>query len=119
MKKRVHQPLLRAGNWIEEHKYVSRYPVDSFNKEQEKPCRNMGFNLMGMYVTSMGPRRLSAISRSHCIWPLTHIEKEVGPVPFFPFFFFPFFFQAYPIKRIQKIRVGSQEARLTGPFLLM
>lgn len=30
--KRVHQPLLRAGNWIEEHKYVSRYPVDSFNK---------------------------------------------------------------------------------------
>lgn len=39
--------------------------------------------------------------------------------PFLSFLFLSSFFQAYPIKRIQKIRVGSQEARLTGPFLLM
>lgn len=55
---------------------VSRYPVGRFNKtggplNKKKPCRNMGFNLMDMYVTSMGPfpRRLSAFLRSTTYGP--------------------------------------------------
>lgn len=87
---------LGTGNWFDGHKYASRYPVGRFNKtgghlNKKKPCRNMGFNLMDMYVTSMGPfpRRLPAFLRSHHIWPLTHIEKEIGPVPFL--FFLSFF----------------------------
>lgn len=90
-----HDCVLGTGNWFDGHKYASRYPVGRFNKtgghlNKKKPCRNMGFNLMDMYVTSMGPfpRRLPAFLRSHHIWPLTHIEKEIGPVPFLSFLFF-------------------------------
>lgn len=112
-----HDCVLGAGNWFDGHKYVSRYPVGRFNKtgghlNKKKPCRNMGFNLMDMYVTSMGPfsRRLPAFLRSHHIWPLTHIEKEIGPVPFL---FFLSFFSSWAYHHADpQNQSGSQEARL-------
>lgn len=97
-----HDCVLGTGElvWRTQGWWLSRYPVGRFNKTgggvrgpfwtRKKPCRNMGFNLMDMYVTSMGPfpRRFSAFLRSTTYGPWPISRRRQGLSLFFPSFSF-------------------------------